>query len=559
MLSRLVVVGLAAALLAGCANPAGNRDAADSTRPAAPTNPKRITAVTQTVPPFLFSGLNPSNVAGGPEVVGLINSGLTNVNDRGVRVPLLATDVPTIENGLWRVTEDGRMETTWRLKPGLQWHDGTPFTAADLAFTTSVHQDPAVPLSRTGWDLIASAEATDPSTLLVRWRSLYLAADEMFGAPMARHLLEEPYRADPATILDHPYFQRDIVGTGPFKVREWERDSHIVLSAFDRYVLGRPKVDEVVIRFIPDGNTRVASLLAGNVDFTLGRGPSIEQAVSVADQWRDGRAEYKAFDTWVLIYPQFVDPSPALVAEPQFRRALLHAIDRQQMVDELQFGKVLVAHSPVAPSQPEYATVESRETRYPYDPRRAAELMQGLGYPRGADGMYADAGRPLSVQIQVTTALDIQPKSAFAVADFWKRLGVNVEIDIVPPQLAQDRQYRAAFPAFALQRQGSGADQLANLRISQARLAPQYTGNNNARYMNPEVDALAQRYLSTIPLQERAEIAAQMTGIVTGQAVWLGLFFDTEPALIANRLVNVGAKADKSSQIWNAHEWDTRN
>jgi peptide/nickel transport system substrate-binding protein len=553
---QLLAVGLAAALLTACGTPAGSRDTSASGQSAAPTAPKRITAVTQTVPPFLFAGLNPSNVAGGAEVVGLINSGLTIVNDRGIRVPLLATDVPTIENGLWRVTEDGRMETTWRLKPGLEWHDGTPFTADDLVFTTSVHQDPAVPLSRTGWDLIASAEAADASMLLVRWRALYLAADEIFDAPMARHLLEESYRADPAAILDHPYFQLDIVGTGPFRVKEWERDSYIVLSAFDRYVLGRPTVDEVVVRFIPDGNTRVASLLAGEVDFTLGRGPSIEQAVSVAEQWRDGRAEYKAFDTWVLIYPQFVDPSPSLVADPQFRRALLHAIDRQQMVDELQFGKVLVAHSPVAPSQPEYATVESRETRYPYDPRRAAELIQGLGYSRNADGLYVDGVRPLTVQIQVTTALDIQPKSAFAVADFWKRLGVTTEIDIVPPQLAQDRQYRANFPAFALQRQGSGADQLANLRIFQARLAPQYTGNNNARYMNPEVDALAQRYLSTIPLQERAEIAAQITGIVTSQAVWLGLFFDTEPALIANRLINVGAKPHKSTQIWNAHEWD---
>src|SRR5439155_24788116 len=116
-------------------------------------------------------------------------------------------------------------------------------------------------------------------------------------------------------------------GAGPLKLRELVRSSHVVLQANDQYVLGRPKVDEVEVRFITDDNTLIGNLLSGAVDMTLGRGISLEQALQARDQWRDGKAEFKSLDILVELYPQFLNPTPAVVANAQFRRALLHAID----------------------------------------------------------------------------------------------------------------------------------------------------------------------------------------------------------------------------------------
>jgi ABC-type transport system substrate-binding protein len=80
--------------------------------------------------------------SGASHMVRLASSGLTWTNDQGARVPQLADAVPTAENGLWKVLPDGRMETTWTIRSGAAWHDGTPVTSDDLAFTALVQQDP---------------------------------------------------------------------------------------------------------------------------------------------------------------------------------------------------------------------------------------------------------------------------------------------------------------------------------------------------------------------------------------------------------------------------------
>jgi peptide/nickel transport system substrate-binding protein len=513
----------------------------------------------------MYQTLNPANVSGGPEVTDLVSAGLTTDGDKGDIIPRLGEEVPSAENGLWKVLPDGRMEMTWRIREGARWHDGTPLTSDDFVFTLRVVQDAELAVFRElPYELIERVDAPDPRTVMVTWKRPYIEADKLFGrdlaVPLPKHLLERAYQEEKGSFTELPYWSDQFVGTGPFKVQELVRGSHVVLAAYDQYVLGRPKVDEVEVRFITDDNTLLANLLAGSVDMTLGRGISVEQAVQTANQWRDGRAEFKSLDILVELYPQFLNPTPAVVSNVQLRRALLHAIDRQELVDSIQGGLVPISDSVISPNLAIYKEIEPRIVRYPYDQRRAVQLIEGLGYSRGADGGFRDAaGQRLSVGIQVTTVLDIQPKTAFPVADYWQRVGVGVDIDVVPPQRGQDLEYRANFPSFALQRQPANLRPLRNLHSSQARTAERgYTGSNNARYMNAEMDALIDRYLTTIPTRERNEVIGQIVQHMTDQVVWLTLFFDPEPSLIANRLVNVNAKPDDSSQTWNSHLWDVR-
>jgi ABC-type transport system substrate-binding protein len=231
------------------------------------------------------------------------------------------------------------------------------------------------------------------------------------------------------------------------------------------------------------------------------------------------------------------------------------------MVDNIQSGLVPIADSVISPNVPLYKEIENGIVRYPYDPSRSAQLIEGLGYARGPDGAFRDpSGQRLSVGIQVTTVLDIQPKTAFPTADDWQKAGVGVDVDVVPPQRGQDLEYRANFPSFALQRQPANTRPLPNLYSTQARTAERgYTGNNNARYMNPEMDGLIDRYLSAIPIAERNQVVGQIVHKMTDELVWIPLFFDTEPALISNRLVNVTGRGDESRHTWNAKDWDVRS
>jgi peptide/nickel transport system substrate-binding protein len=408
-------------------------------------------------------------------------------------------------------------------------------------------------------------EAPDPQTITVRWKEPFIEADTMFSRqlafPMPKHLLERAYLGDKTTFTENPYFNVGFVGAGPYRLQEFVGGSHLLLRAYDDYVLGRPKIDEIEVKFIPDPNVLVANVLAGSVELSLGRGISLEQAAQVRDTWRDGKFE-NALKSWLVIYPQFIDPNPVVITDVRFRRALMHAIDRQQLVDSLQFGLVPVAHSILSPGQPQYREIEERTVvRYDHDPRRAAQLIESIGYTRGQDGMFRDpAGQRLLLEFRTITT-DINQKTMLAVANDWQRVGVATDTVVIPTQRAVDLEYRATFPAVELLRQPDDTRGIVRLHGSEARTASRgYPGTNNARYLNAELDALIDRYLTTILERERTQVIGQIVHHLTDQLNVMGMFYDGQPVLISNRLLNIGPGPGQfTTQSWNAHEWDVKN
>ncbi|HEY3116659.1 MAG TPA: ABC transporter substrate-binding protein, partial [Chloroflexota bacterium] len=412
--------------------------------PAKTQGPVHLTAAVQSDPAVLSDTIRQlgQGIAGLDQLQFMVNSGTAGVDDQGELHPLMSEAVPSTENGLWVVLPDGRMETTWRIREGAQWHDGQPLTAADLLFTANLGQDKQLAIfGDPVYEQIQNIREIDSRTLTVAWKRPYIKADFLFvtrpNLPVPKHLLERPYLDDKMSIPALPYWHEDFVGTGPFKVRQFVRSSHVSLVANDLYALGRPKVDEIDVRFIPSSTTLEANLLAGAVDLVLGRSLSLEQALVVRDQWQAGHVETGDFSQVMVLYTQFINPSPAIIGDVQFRRALLHAIDRQQLADSLQAGLAPIAHSFLNPGEPDYRAVQDATVRYEYDPRLAAEMLGNLGYLRAADGAWKEpAGQPLSLEIRTTQGDDLQEKLMFAAADQWQRLGIRTDSILVSPQQA---------------------------------------------------------------------------------------------------------------------------
>jgi peptide/nickel transport system substrate-binding protein len=563
---RASVLLLIAFLVLGCA--AGGAQPRPATAPEqAPAAPKRITAAIMTEPATLFLQMDVGTLPGTDTMQALVHAGLSVVDDRGGRRPQLAEQVPSLENGLWKLFADGRMETTWHIRSGAQWHDGTPVTADDLLFTVAVGQDKELPrFSDIDFKSVESLEAVDPRTITVRWREPFVDADRMFAAefayPLPRHLLEATYRDNKSGFMDLLYWSTEYVGAGPFRLREWEPGSHILLDAFDGYPLGRPKIDTIEVKLIPYGNTLVASVLAGVVELTLGRSISVEQAAQVSEQWREGRVEVSA-QGLTRLWWQFLNPNPRAILDVRFRRALLQAIDRDEMAETLQRGVTPAAHSFLSPGQPQYREIEDRYlVRYNYDLRQALEALTALGYQRAADGQLRDsAGQPLTIPLIVSPSQEINVRSTLAVADYWKQLGVETTAAIQPERTGIEKlRYEAEWPGFTLIRGNNDLEGVPSLHSSQARLPERgYNGTNRGNYMNPELDGLIDRYFVTIPQGERTEILGQILHHISDQLPVLPLYYGAEAAVIANRLVGVGVRPAGSAgqtQAWNAHEWD---
>lgn len=556
---RAIFFGLLAGLIAtaGC-NPTGSPSAPGSRPQELERTSRKVTAAIVASPAVIntlvaqagSTGLTP----GLGEVQALVQSTLGATDPQGFLQPILAGVLPSVENGLWVVLPDGRMETTWRIRPGAQWHDGTPLTSADIVFSYEVQKDPDLrPIFRnSNYDDVERVNAPDDRTVTFYWRKLFIDADAS-GLILPKHLLSTPFDENKAGFIDLSYWRDGFIGTGPFRLAEWAPGLHALLRAFDGYPLGRPKIDEILFRFIPDSNTLMANVLAGEVELFISLGISLDQALEIRDRW-PGRMEVR-MNSWVVVYPQFMYTSPKVILEPQFRRALLMAIDRQTLVDSIQGGLSAVAHTRVSPEDPAYKSIEGSIVRYDFDPRRSIQLIEQLGYVRGADGFFrSSSGERLAVTLQAVEGFDVHKKSIYPVADYWQKVGVAVDdITIGTRAQAVDREWRSTFPGFELDRHPNTMTRstLGVGTSTQARTPQnQYVGNNITNYVNPEWDALLDRYFTTIPLRERYEVLGQIVRHATDQVVHLGLMYDLEPNLTGSRIANVTPR-----MTWNAHLW----
>src|SRR5262249_47368211 len=159
--------------------------------------------------------------------------------------------------------------------------------------------------------------------------------------------------------------------------------------------------------------------------------------------WRDGKVQ-AVLSNWVVIYPQFLTPSPRVLLSVDFRRAMLHAIDRQEMAGTLMAGQVPVAHSPLAPGSRQFQVTDPLVMKYEYDQRKAAALLESLGYARGPDGLLRDGqGDPLALELRATGHREIAVKSTWPVSDYWGRQGVSVSPYIIPIQQVSDIETQA--------------------------------------------------------------------------------------------------------------------
>jgi peptide/nickel transport system substrate-binding protein len=548
-------------LLSGCGSGgASSRQAAsDQGQSARSATPKRVTTAIRGEPKVLsnmISRAGAGRVYGVNEIEMMIHTGLSVADDQAEQQPVLAESVPSVENGLWKVMPDGRMETTWKIRQGAKWQDGTALTAEDLVFTAQVIRE-LPEFHEVAFGSIDAVTAPDPRTVVVTWTKPFIWAHTMFsgtrGVPQPKHLLEKSFLEDKASYTQLPFWTDTYVGAGAYKIRDFVRGSHMVITAFDDFVLGRPKIDEIEIKFLPDANSVAANILAGLIDVTLvGQGMlSIEQALQVRDQWRDGTLT-PVLSGSVGMFPQFINPSPAVIAEPQFRPALLMAIDRQLMIDTLQAGLSQIAHTNFAPQNAEYKDIQSYLVRYDYDPRRAAQMIEELGYSKGPDGFYRDAtGQRLNLELRSTPGREVNESVTLSTAEHWQRIGIGVDTVIMPLQRNQDREYRSTRPAFEVVGQPDDIIRLHSAEIPTAET--RYIGDNRPRYANAELDGLIERYYVTIPRAERVQVLGQILNHVTDRVVMLSLFYEAGPIMASNRMQNI-----TSVPPWNVYAWDVK-
>jgi peptide/nickel transport system substrate-binding protein len=496
----------------------------------------------------------------------LFNAGLVLRDGVENVLPYLADALPTLGTSTWTVAGDGRMETTYRLRPNLTWHDGTPLSAEDFVFGWNVYARPEFgqnrlpPLNRIG-DVVAGAGGA----VVIHWLQPYPFAGMLVAAdlqPLPRHLLEESLDAG-ADFPNHPFWSREYIGLGPYTLERWEPGAAIEAAAFPAHALGRPKIDRVRLAFVADQNTVLANLLSHAADISVDFSIRVEQTRTLRDEWgrrNSGGTVLFSPSTWrftqIQRRPEYLTTPGVL--DLRVRQALAYANDRDALNEGLFGGEGIMTDTMIPANVEYYPVVERAITKFPYEPRRAELLMAEAGFTKGPDGVYARAadGR-FSPELMVQTSAQSERELSI-MASTWRQFGFDVQERVLPAALVSDGEARSTFRTLASTGGNWGETALIGNFTTSRIPGPsnRWGGSNRGAWSVPEFDRLAEAFESTLDATRRVDQVVAMAKLVSDDVPVISLFFDLQPIAFSSVLQGPGPFVSDVS--WNVHQWELR-
>jgi peptide/nickel transport system substrate-binding protein len=333
--------------------------------------------------------------------------------------PELVTEIPTLTNG--GISPDGKT-ITWHLRKGVRWSDGAPFDGDDVVFSTKVVLNPANnEVGRDGWNLIQKVDEPDKYTVVYHLSRPYSPfIPTFFGSAGAnpdllpKHLLQQYANINQVAYNSKP------VGIGPFRVVAWHRGDNIELEANPYYFRGVPKIKHITYRLVPSFDTLATMMQTGDVQMW----PTVPSA------YIDRMLALGNVKTDIITSPLYAhidfNVSRPIVGDLRVRKAILYAIDRQELAHKISHGHALVQESVMPPVNP-LAPPPSAIPLTPYDPAKAKQLLDQAGWKVGADGIRVKNGQRLSLQFPYYTGSSSADNLVEFVRQALRTVGVDIQ------------------------------------------------------------------------------------------------------------------------------------
>lgn len=351
-----------------------------------------------------FTRINPAIDEHG-EINSLLFDGLVDRNAQNELVPGLATS--------WDYDE-ATSTYTFHLRDA-KWHDGEDFTAEDVAFTLEAIMNPANESEiASNYEDIKDIKIIDSQTIAITLKDTNAAfLDYMTIAILPKHLLEGE------DMQESKYFKFPI-GTGPYKIQEWDEGQSVVLVKNDEYFKGAPKIDKVVFKITADDNVQALQLKSGELDLAL-LPPTLINQFKKDDQFKVYTLETADYRGIMYNFN-----SPFWKENSNLIKAFNYAFNREVMVDTVLLGQGEVAYGPLQKNKFNSDNVE----KYNYNPEKAKELIEAEGWTIGKDGIYEKAGKPLRFELSVRENEQERLDLAKIAAQQLKEIDVDCEVKV---------------------------------------------------------------------------------------------------------------------------------
>ena len=466
--------------------------------------------------------------------------GLIMSNDQNTYVPVLAKEIPTLENGGIVENEDGTVTMTWNLQEGVKWHDGEPFTSADVCFTLDfIQSEPGQEVyNQTDYMGITSCDMPDDNTVIFTWDKPAANYVTLFDTILPKHVLEGQ------DVLTFDGYNRSPLGTGPFKFAEWKPGEYVRVVRNDDYWRGPefPKLDEIIFSFIPDPNSRLNGLKAGEYDF----GQILPNQVKEVQDLEGYQVVNVPSNRWLIFEVNVAtERGKVLFSDPNVRKAIFHGIDRMAIVDGLMEGTVDLANSAISPTSPYH---NPDVPGYDYDPELAKTMLDDAGWTVGADGIREKDGEKLSFTIINRNSRPERTAIAQAIQAYMKEINVGVDFEDLESAAWLERWLSTDWEAVV-------GGWIIPADPSLTGLYACDGSNNFTGFCNPELDAVMELSDETLDFAERKPLMDQVQLLMYEEGRELPLYYSGLPFVIRSDFQNFKGSGTNLGSFWNSYEW----
>jgi len=490
-----------------------------------------------------FSGLTVAH-----EVGGAMNHPLIGINEKNDYYPILLTEIPTVENG--GLSEDS-LTWTLHLRDDVTWHDGQPFTSADVKFTYDMIMLEGTDVtSRVGWSSIESCETPDDQTVVFNfsevdapfiWR---LTSVQILPEHILTGLTAEEFNA-------HEWF-RAPVGTGPFMFKEWVSGDHITLVKNPNYfVEGQPYLDEIVYRVVPDANTLLNMTETGEVHVQFRVQDDLAELLDGMDHV--DRITVQSLTPWLI----WINNNHPLFKDVRTRQALAYGFDKEIINEKVFRGLSEPADGAISPQLWAY---NPDIKKFRYDPEKAKTLLEEVGWKdedgdgiREAHGVEGvEDGTPFEFETANIPGEQIRVQLLSLVHAQWKDIGIAAEINLVDVgtmfgDMHPNNNFETSYSYI-----GRYVDpDIGSLYLDRDKFNNK---NNYVGFSDPKVDELIVASQQTADQAKRTEYLQEAQALIAEQVPQLFIGWRANTTAV-NKKVQGYKPAPGYNELWNVAEW----
>lgn len=457
-------------------------------------------------------GLDPAQICGypsGPAALYLISNRLVRVDSDLQLLPDLAES--------WEVSPDG-LTWTMSLRQGVVFHDGTPFNSRAVQAHFDHSRDPELAATTgTLFPQITSIELPDDYTVV-------FGLDEPFGPFISYMAVYVRVIMSPTAIAEYGATNVGLhpVGTGPYKVAEFEPNVRLVLERFVDYFEGRPSLDQVIILPAPEASSRANLLRTGQVD--VAESVPVEELADLQSN-PDITVIQKAS---LFVFGVNFNTDLPPFDDVRVRQALNYGVDKQILVDAIFGGAATVLDSPLAEPIIGYTSIGT----YEYDPDRARALLAEAGWEdRDGDGVVDKDGEPLQPTYIYSEQNLRAAEVAQAIQGDLRNIGVDVQLKVIEHaawssavltergNLQAELQFTSFNPS-----DGDATRQLRFMFLTNPDPTGKPAEGNWGWYSNPQVDEVLQAASLEVDQAKRSQILAEVQALLMEDAPWIWLY-----------------------------------